>query len=128
MSRASAAAAALSAVLACAAGRAAPVEVRDVAVEPSGCSLRVRFASYAMGIDGQAATRMGTAIREAEGVTAVTRYRWGREGEYTLCVRTRSARDAAALFVRLRSLLPPRPRGPIAILLSDGRSALAPKR
>ena len=119
-------AAALAALLACAAARAAPL-VRDTMVEPTGCSLTVRFGSYAMGIDRPAATKIAAAIGRSKGVAAVTRYRWGREGEYTLCVRTRTAREAAALFERLRPLLPPRPLGPIAMFLADGRSARAPK-
>ena len=65
---------------------------------------------------------------KARGVGQVTRHRWGREGEYTLCVRMRTAGAAAALFQRLRPLLPPKPHGPITLSLADGRIVRAPRR
>lgn len=113
---------------AAAAPPAAAASVRDVAGKASGCALRADFGSYAMGIDRGAAEAIERTILAAKGVGQVTRHRWGREGEYTLCVRMRTAGAAAALFQRLRPLLPPKPHGPIAISLADGRTARAPAR
>ena len=102
--------------------------IRDVPGKASGCALRVDFGSYAMGIDGTAAQAIERTILSARGVGQVTRHRWGREGEYTLCVRMRTAGAAAALFQRLRPLLPPKPHGPITLSLADGRIVRAPRR
>jgi hypothetical protein len=102
--------------------------IRDSTGKASGCALRVDFGSYAMGIDGTAAQAIERTILSARGVGQVTRHRWGREGEYTLCVRMRTAGAAAALFQRLRPLLPPKPHGPITLSLADGRIVRAPRR
>ncbi len=102
--------------------------IRDSAGKASGCALRVDFGSYAMGIDGTAAQAIERTILSARGVGHVTRHRWGREGEYTLCVRMRTAGEAAALFRRLRPLLPTKPHGPITLSLADGRIVRAPGR
>ena len=81
-----------------------------------------------MGIDRSAAASFEKAILSSRGVRDVARHRWGREGEYTLCIAMRSPRAAMALFARLKPLLPPKPRGPIALSLADGRTARAPAR
>ena len=107
---------------------AAPRTIRDDPGSAAGCALRVDFGSYAMGIDRGAAVRVERAILSAAGVSDVVRHRWGREGEYSLCVSTRSPRVAAALFARLKPLLPAKPRGPIALSLADGLTVHAPAR
>lgn len=118
----------LAAVAGASPASASAAAIRDSTGKASGCALRVDFGSYAMGIDGTAAQAIERTILSARGVGQVTRHRWGREGEYTLCVRMRTAGAAAALFQRLRPLLPPKPHGPIAISLADGRTARAPAR
>lgn len=94
---------------------------------PSDCALAIRFGSYAMGIDGGTAARIEAMLSAEEGVT-FTRHRWGREGEFTLCVRTPSAAVAETLFARIRPLLPADPRGPIEVMLRDGSRYGAPER
>lgn len=89
----------LAALAACA---AAPAPIPDVAAQPADCSLTVRFGSYAMGIDREAATRI-EALLAAERGSAVTRHGWGREGEYDLCVKTRSQAEAETLLARIRA-------------------------
>jgi hypothetical protein len=87
---------------------------------PADCPLTVGFASYGAGIDGSSARAVDRLLGRDRAVRAVTRHRWGREGEVTLCVRTRTARDAARLFRSIRALLPARPRGPIALGTRSG--------
>ena len=107
---------------------AAPPAIRDAPGKAAGCALRVDFGSYAMGIDRGAAAAVEKAILSSRGVGDIARHRWGREGEYTLCVAMRSRRAAMALFARLKPLLPAKPRGPIALSLADDRTVRAPAR
>ena len=94
------------------AGCAAP---GAAAPEPEGCSLSVSFGSYAMGIDRSAAAAIDRLVEGHADVAAVSRQGAGREGEYMLCVATRSQAGAARLFAEIRKLLPPRPVGPIRV-------------
>lgn len=104
------------------------VPITDVEGEPRNCAMTVRFGSYAMGIDRGAADRIERLLSGDRTVTSISRHSWGREGEYTLCVRTASPGDAAILFARIRPLLPAEPRGPIQVILADGTSYAAPAR
>jgi hypothetical protein len=81
---------------------------------PANCPLTIGFSSYGAGIDrsSQAIERLLAGDRA---VRAVTRHGWGREGEITLCVRTRSGTDANRLFRAARRLIPARPRGPVSL-------------
>jgi hypothetical protein len=88
---------------------------------PADCPLSVGFGSYAVGIDRAAYNSIDRLLRADRGVRAVTRHPWGREGEVTLCARTRSRADANRLFAAVRARLPVRPRGPITIELLGGR-------
>lgn len=93
---------------------------------PSDCPLTVGFGSYAMGIDRAAYNNIDRMLRADRGVRTVTRHPWGREGETTLCARTRSRADAQRLFAAVRARLPARPRGPITIELLGGRRYQTP--
>jgi hypothetical protein len=86
---------------------------------PADCPLTIGFSSYGAGIDGsfQSVERLLAGDRA---VRAVTRHGWGREGETTLCVRTRSGADAARLFHAVRRLIPARPRGPVSLRTQGG--------
>lgn len=88
---------------------------------PADCPLRIGFGSYAMGIDSAAYNNIDRLLRADRGVRNVTRHNWGREGELTLCARTRSRADANRLFAVIRARLPFNPRGPISIELLGGR-------
>lgn len=105
---------------------AEPIET--VSEAPDSCALSIRFGSYAMGIDHAAARQIEALVSADGGVSHATRHPRGREGEYTLCVQTRSPAQAASLFDRVRPLLPADPRGPIEVLLGDGRRYRAPAR
>ena len=109
-----------------AATTAETIETMDRAA--TDCALSIRFGSYAMGIDRSTATRIEALVSADGGVTGATRHPWGREGEYTLCVQTRSAEEAEALFERIKPLLPAEPHGPIQVALRDGRRYSAPER
>ena len=123
------------ALAACAPTAAAPgaedktmIAIADVKGAPGECSLAVRFGSYAMGIDRGAAEEIGVLLTSDPTVTAVTRHRWGMEGEYTLCVQLRSGAEASALAERIRPLLPAKPRGPIEVIPAGAARIRAPAR
>ena len=84
---------------------------------PEGCSITIAFGSYGPGIDLPTLTRMERWLRLNRAVRNFTRLSRGREGELTLCVRTRSYRDASLLSRQLRGMIPPRPRGPINVVV-----------
>ena len=88
---------------------------------PSDCPLTVGFSSYGAGIDRPARANIEQLLRNDRGVRAVTTHPWGREGEVTLCVRTRTSGDAIRLSRRIRALIPARPRGPIQVELPGYR-------
>ncbi|HTU10290.1 MAG TPA: hypothetical protein VMG08_05260 [Allosphingosinicella sp.] len=85
---------------------------------PANCPLTVGFSSYGPGIDRPTLLNVERLLNGDRGVRGVSRHRWGREGEITLCARTRSARDAARLAQRIRAMIPARPRGPVRIELA----------
>ena len=93
--------------------------------DPQACGLTVRFGSYAMGIDTASAQRVEELLRRDRAVRAVERRPWGREGEVDLCAQVQPA-EATRLFEAIRPLLPPKPRGPITVLLADGRRYQVP--
>jgi hypothetical protein len=104
------------------------VQITPVSEAPQGCSLTVSFGSYAMGIDARAFERIGVLLSHDRGVKAIEQHRWGREGEVTLCARTRRGADARRLFVRMRDTLPAKPRGPITITAGPNRYVTPPSR
>ncbi|MEI9852251.1 MAG: hypothetical protein WDN24_16935 [Sphingomonas sp.] len=87
---------------------------------PADCPLTVTFASYGAGIDSGALE----AVEKLLAGVPVTRHRWGREGEVTLCARPAS--DGEALFRRIKTVFPARPRGPLSVSTADGRVFVAP--
>ena len=90
------------------------------------CALTIVFGSYAMGIDGPTRTRVEALLVVDRGVLGFDTRSWGREGEVTLCVRTRSGADANRLFEVVRAMIPPRPRGLISLRTSGGLSYETP--
>ncbi len=91
------------------------------------CPLTVTFASYAMGIDGGTYAKVDRLLKRDRGVRHVDAKRWGREGEVTLCVKTRSRADARRLFVRVKAQFPPKPRGPLTVETASGLKFHAPR-
>lgn len=91
---------------------------------PADCSVTVTFASYAMGIDGDTYDAVEKLLADLE--IAPERYRWGREGEVTLCVRGLDGRKSGSLFAKIEGLLPEKPRGPVSVSTRSGKVARAP--
>lgn len=90
------------------------------------CALSIAFGSYAMGIDGPTRTRVEALLVADRGVAGFDTRRWGREGEVTLCVNTRSHADTNRIFQAVRAMIPDRPRGPISLQTSNGLSYETP--
>lgn len=88
--------------------------------QSAACPLTITFASYGAGTDGPARERITALLVGDRVVTGFDTRPWGREGEATLCVRTRTPADSARLFERARALVPPRPRGPISLATTTG--------
>jgi hypothetical protein len=95
-------------------------------VERPACPLVITFASYGAGIDNPTRERVQALLVSDRRVAGFETSRWGREGEVTLCVRTRAPADAASLFNRVRGMLPPRPRGPISLSTRAGLTYSSP--
>ncbi|RYY31768.1 MAG: hypothetical protein EOP59_20270 [Sphingomonadales bacterium] len=87
---------------------------------PAACAVTVTFASYAMGIDRGAFDAVQALLARDKGVTRNEARRWGREGEVTLCVDTRSSADATRLFEAIKPLFPVKPRGPLTVETASG--------
>lgn len=110
--------------IALAAGLATPAAAQGE--QFANCPLKVSFGSYAMGIDQGALKSVDRLLSRDRGVRNVDRQRWGREGEITLCARTRTKADARRLFVRVKRLFPAKPRGPLTVETASGLSFHAP--
>ena len=95
---------------------------------PADCPLRVEFGSYAMGIDGGAAQAVRELLASDPGVASVQTQGWGREGESTTCVFTRSDADAERLFHAISRLFPAEPRGPLSVSTRTGLRHSAGRR
>lgn len=78
------------------------------------CSLTIQFGSFAVGPDRKAAAAIDRLLRSDASAT-VTRSPYGREGEYSLCVRTRSQDQAIALFEAVREILRGPVRAPVSV-------------
>ena len=98
-----------------------PAPRHPVPVVPADCTITVAFGSYAMGIDSPTLARMERTLQADRRVRRFTRHPWGREGEVTLCVYTRSYSGAGGLSRQLRGMIPARPRGPVSVLLFPNR-------
>lgn len=87
---------------------------------PDDCPLVVDFASYGTGINRPVLQVVEKILTRDRAVTSITRYPWGREGEITLCVRTRTSRAATRLFHQLKPRLPRRHTPPISMVTRNG--------
>lgn len=107
---------------------AAPAPAFAQAAPAPECAVSIQFGSYAMGIDGPAFERVRALLARDRGVRAVDQRHWGREGETTLCVRTRRPGDARRLFGRVKAALPATPRGPITVEARGGLRFEVPRQ
>ena len=82
---------------------------------PVDCPLIVAFSSYGAGIDRPTLLNVERLLNSDRGVRSVSRHPWGREGEVSLCARTRRLEDAFRLSRRIRAMIPARPRGPVQV-------------
>lgn len=78
------------------------------------CPLTIQFGSFAVGPDRKAAAAIDRLLRSDESAS-VTRSPYGREGEYSLCVRTSSKDHAVRLFEAVREILRAGVRAPVSV-------------
>ncbi len=87
-----------------------------IAPGDENCDVTIVFGSYAMGIDGQTYERVEAYLKRRAPAVHYTSSAWGREGERTVCVTTRSARATRKVFNDVRNLTPRvARRGPVEI-------------
>ncbi len=88
------------------------------------CSVKVDFGSYCCGVDGETKAAVERYLESARGVVRSTSEAWGREGESTRCVVTRTRGDADRIFAGLSAMIPSvARRGPVTITTADGRTS-----
>jgi len=92
----------------------------------TGCDLKVEFASIGTGIDRAVLEKVDALLSGDKGVSTIGRERWGREGEITLCVATRSEADAARLFNGVKAIFPAMTEKPLRVETRAGQSYQAP--
>jgi hypothetical protein len=86
------------------------------------CAVSVDFGSYCCGIDDAALAETKAFIAASPRVTRHSVRNWGREGEVTLCLTTRNAADARALYAQLRRRLDGRKGvGPVTVRLGASK-------
>ena len=102
-------AASLALILTAGAAAAQPVSA------PGQCDVKVTFGSYAMGIDRPTFEKVDRLLSRDRRVAKSDQQRWGREGEVTICAKTRRRADIAPLFYRIKALFPRNPRGPVTV-------------
>ena len=96
----------------------APVETAAAA---GGCDLKVDFASIGTGIDSATLQKVDTLLSGDTGISTIDRQRWGKEGEITLCIATRTEADATRLFGSVKRLFPASSAKPISVETAAGQ-------
>lgn len=107
------------ALLALALSACAAPPAEDVGTTEAACDLKVDFASIGTGIDGDVLQKVDALLANDKGVAAVERERWGKEGEITLCVDTRTGADADRLFDAVKALFPATSQKPLRVERQD---------
>lgn len=93
---------------------------------PAGgaCSVKVDFGSYCCGVDGETRAAVERYLATARRVVSSTSQPWGREGESSRCVMTRTRGDARRIFRDVAAMIPPVARtGPVSVSTDDGRTS-----
>lgn len=119
----------LSASLFSAACAVPPAADAPAPVQPAAaaeCDLKVDFASIGTGIDGETLQKVDTLLSGDTGISTIDRNRWGKEGEITLCVHTRTAADADRLFEAVKKAFPTSSVKPLAVETATGKQFRAP--
>ncbi|MEQ1780601.1 MAG: hypothetical protein ABMA14_04525 [Hyphomonadaceae bacterium] len=101
----------------------APVEAAAAA---GGCDLKVDFASIGTGIDGVTLQKVDALLSGDTGISTIDRQRWGKEGEITLCVDTRTTADATRLFGAVKGVFPASSVKPISVETGAGQHFRVP--
>jgi hypothetical protein len=102
-----------------AAAKAAPAPVPATTT----CDVEVSFGSYGAGPDIALKDSILALVSADPGVTASDVKPWGREGESTLCLRTKDESAANRLYGTLATRLPSTStRAPTTVRHRDGRS------
>jgi hypothetical protein len=87
------------------------------------CDVEVSFGSYGAGPDAALKDSILALVRADSGVTASEVKPWSREGESTLCLRTKDEATANRLYGTLAAQLPSTStRAPTTVRHRDGRS------
>lgn len=90
---------------------------------PTVCDVEVTFGSYGGGIDGDLRDAALALTRNNPGVTEASSTPWGREGESTLCIRTKDEVTANRLYGAIAAQIPQTStRAPTSVRHRDGRS------
>lgn len=118
----------LSALLAVTALAAACATVPADAAQPAGgrpasiapgdenCDVTIVFGSYAMGIDAVSYAKVESYLKRHRSGVTYTATNWGREGEKTVCVTTRSRMATRKVFNDVRNMIPRvARRGPVEV-------------
>lgn len=73
------------------------------------CVIEIAFGSAASGVDGATRAAIRRYLDGEHGILSATNYPWGREGESTLCLVTRSSGDTKRISARIARLIPAAP-------------------
>ena len=91
--------------------------------DPQACHVTVSFGSYAMGVDAELKTDILAVINADPGVMNVEETRWGREGEFDLCIHAPGRGIADRLYNQIADLIPEySDRAPTTVTHIDGRT------
>lgn len=87
------------------------------------CDVEVSFGSFGQGVDTGLRDQVLALTRNNPDVTASTEEPWGREGESTLCLKTRDAEASGRIYGMIAAQLPSTStRAPTTVRHKDGRS------
>ena len=87
------------------------------------CDIEVTFGSYGGGVDAALREAVRALTRNNPGVTEAEETPWGREGESTLCVRTKDEVTANRIYGAIAAQIPQTStRAPTSVRHRDGRS------
>jgi hypothetical protein len=85
---------------------AGAVEITPTMEEPKDCSIRIDFGSYCCGTDAALRRWVEAYIAANEAISEVTEFRWGFEGESTLCLQIASLEQARTVFEDVKAMIP----------------------
>jgi len=111
----------LAAALLSTACLAPPAPVAKTGDASTACDLKVNFASIGTGIDSATLQKVDALLSSDTGISTIDRQRWGKEGEITLCIDTRTDADTARLFGAVSQVFPATSIKPISVETAAGQ-------